>query len=302
MKKVTDLKENEVIHCKTKDEAEKIITLIVDNGFCGFNDVNQWLGYYKYYKKDTCYNPTNQEYCDYNYYKSNHYTIYPASDFISPIYTIEDLRKGRCAVVNDGTLDELNRVLLTAFPNELPTAGSFEYYYGNGDSWYYHDEPCPIPTQSVEEFLKQLNNETMKSKTLNREQFKQIYDIACSDWKIKLMDQFKELMVKDTVKVSDNYYKLMRKACAKEQHLLFDKIFGKDDNVVYLKYLKDCGEAIIVTNKDSEYYNHIIVYVSNKYAIDLTNNSHWSDSKDVIFNDVYGKRIKLVLAYKLLED
>lgn len=33
-------------------------------------------------------------------------------------YTIDDLKNTKCAVINDGTIEELNKVLTLAFPND----------------------------------------------------------------------------------------------------------------------------------------------------------------------------------------
>lgn len=43
------------------------------------------------------------------------------------IYTLEDLRKGKCAVINDGTLHQIKTVLDYCFPN-------------NNDYLWYNDD------------------------------------------------------------------------------------------------------------------------------------------------------------------
>lgn len=71
------------------------------------------------------------------------------------MYTIEDLRNGKCAVINDGTLEELREVLRLAqceFSRFI--AGNNKYYYkliSNSD-WKGTDD-LNIPTQSVKDFL-----------------------------------------------------------------------------------------------------------------------------------------------------
>lgn len=73
------------------------------------------------------------------------------------MYTIQDLRDGKCDVINDGSVEELNQVIRAACPEDNT--------YWNGTAGYYHifkgEGACPrykeiIPTQSVHEFLKQL--------------------------------------------------------------------------------------------------------------------------------------------------
>lgn len=73
------------------------------------------------------------------------------------MYTIEDLKNGKCAVINDGTVEELNKVLaLIKWPFEA--SGSEKYYWKESES----DSSCSmkepnLPTQSVKDFIKQLD-------------------------------------------------------------------------------------------------------------------------------------------------
>lgn len=73
-------------------------------------------------------------------------------------FTIEDLRNGKCAVINDGTLDELRSVLKAAFPGYgISCKGDSRYYYKyrhNLQTWISSDESC-LPIQSVKDFLIQ---------------------------------------------------------------------------------------------------------------------------------------------------
>jgi hypothetical protein len=70
-------------------------------------------------------------------------------------FTIQDLAYGKCAVVNDGSLEELREVLKLAFPDdETITSGSFRHYMlGSKYEWMTSDF-THLPTQSVKEFLK----------------------------------------------------------------------------------------------------------------------------------------------------
>ena len=71
-------------------------------------------------------------------------------------YTIKDLKNGKVAVVNDGTLEELKEVLSKAFPDDKSIIYGLLVYYkvrlDNSNKW------CPLretdlPTQSVKDFL-----------------------------------------------------------------------------------------------------------------------------------------------------
>jgi len=72
------------------------------------------------------------------------------------MYTIEDLAQGKCAVINDGALEELNNVLDLAFSTDVYVAkGVYKYYfksrYNNG---WKCDDNSSLPKQSVKDFLK----------------------------------------------------------------------------------------------------------------------------------------------------
>ena len=69
---------------------------------------------------------------------------------------IKQLREGTIALNNDGTLDELNKVLRYAFPNEpSESKGIANYYFAglNKDYWTLEDT-INLPSHSVKEFLK----------------------------------------------------------------------------------------------------------------------------------------------------
>ena len=72
---------------------------------------------------------------------------------------IKKLREGTIALKNDGTLDELNKVLKYAFPNDpSESKGIANYYFAglNKDYWTLEDT-INLPTHSVKEFLKPEN-------------------------------------------------------------------------------------------------------------------------------------------------
>lgn len=72
------------------------------------------------------------------------------------MFTIEDLRQGRCAVINDGTLEELREVLGLAFPNDKSVVASYiSYRYFTVMDKNYWDcwTQISLPKQSVKDFL-----------------------------------------------------------------------------------------------------------------------------------------------------
>jgi hypothetical protein len=73
-------------------------------------------------------------------------------------YTIQDLANRECAVINDGTLEELKKVLSLAFPEDKGTkklVGMYKFYYKDKfilKEWSCHSS-TDLPTQSVKDFL-----------------------------------------------------------------------------------------------------------------------------------------------------
>lgn len=82
LKLVTDLGENEVIHCPTLPEAEAICKLMDDAGLRWNNGLGYEVHNWKGFKERTYYYPSKGWFGDLQYLESNH-TIHPASDFIA---------------------------------------------------------------------------------------------------------------------------------------------------------------------------------------------------------------------------
>ena len=74
------------------------------------------------------------------------------------MYTIEDLKQGRCAVINDGSLEELREVIILAFPSDsLEVVGFSNYRLFSASTlergkWGYRTIE-DLPTQSVKDFV-----------------------------------------------------------------------------------------------------------------------------------------------------
>jgi hypothetical protein len=82
--KVTDLKENECIHCETEEQAKAICKLMHEAGL-------EWKGgqsylsknYYENYKSETCYFPIEGQYDELSYAREENYKIYKAEQFLN---------------------------------------------------------------------------------------------------------------------------------------------------------------------------------------------------------------------------
>ena len=82
--KVTDLKENECIHCETEEQAIAICKLMHDAGLTWrFGDSYLKTNEYSIYESETCYFPKEGEFCDLKYAKNENYTIYKAEQFLT---------------------------------------------------------------------------------------------------------------------------------------------------------------------------------------------------------------------------
>ena len=72
-------------------------------------------------------------------------------------YTIEDLKNGVCAVRNNGTKEDLKKVLKEAFPNDdCPLDCYFPNYRVLSDDFFIGCKHTHQPIQSVKYFLTQI--------------------------------------------------------------------------------------------------------------------------------------------------
>ena len=84
--KVTDLKENECIHCETEEQAKAICKLMHEAGLT-WHDGDSYLETKYYYhegsKSGNCYFPAKGKYCNLKYAKRSNYTIYKSEKFLN---------------------------------------------------------------------------------------------------------------------------------------------------------------------------------------------------------------------------
>lgn len=94
------------------------------------------------------------------------------------LYTIKDLKEGRVAVINDGTLGELKEVIKAAFPEDaLSPSGSTCYYFADNTKEWYPSDKTDLPTQSVKLFIKQIK-EYMEKEIIGYKLIKPEYEEA----------------------------------------------------------------------------------------------------------------------------
>ena len=121
---------------------------------------------------------------------------------------IKKLRKGTIAVVNDGTLEELRKVLRYAFPKDMTNLqGVLKYYYKRP----YHDEWMDIdnthlPTHSVKEFLKP-ENEYPKVMKVSNKPIETLEEFKNANTRVVFMEKcgkFIAWLHVDTIEKSEN--------------------------------------------------------------------------------------------------
>lgn len=94
---------------------------------------------------------------------------------------------------------------------------------------------------------KQTTEEMKFPITLNKEDAARIIEAACEEWKPKLADKWSTLLYEEDIKVTEGFYREMRKACTPEQHTLFDTIFGSDKQAVDFSILNKTDVFYIET-------------------------------------------------------
>ena len=84
------------------------------------------------------------------------------------------------------------------------------------------------------------------TRTISHEQAQSIIDVACSTWRLKLADMWaKNIALKNTVEVAEDFYNEMRKACDVTQHQVFDEIFGKDKQIIDFDRIKTGSKVML---------------------------------------------------------
>jgi hypothetical protein len=151
--------------------------------------------------------------------------------------TIENFENGKFAIENDCTLEILtfliNKVLGTDFGM---ISGKCKYYSIHNDinkpfKHFIGYDYVSIPVVSAQLLYNKITK-TMDKRfpfNLKSEDAQAIINIACQKWKKDLAEKWaKSIVLSEDIKISEEYYKIMRNACDPKQHLLFDTIFGKD--------------------------------------------------------------------------
>lgn len=174
MKKVTDLNEKEVIHCKTEEEADAICRLMHEAGLKWVSE-NSYLEFNRWNEESDddgiCYRPYSGTAASLGCYAEDYFTIYPASDFLwTP-------KRGDKVLVSNSGLNWTERIFITEikgirhpyiyirFGDESKFKGGLEF---NIHQWEYM-KPLPqeetVQEMTMEELEKELGR---KVKIVNK--------------------------------------------------------------------------------------------------------------------------------------
>ena len=121
---------------------------------------------------------------------------------------IKQLREGTIALKNDGTLEDLKKVLGYAFPEDITNSeGTFKFYY---KIHYYNELGCSdiinAPTHSVKEFLKP-ENEYPKVMKVSMSPIKTKEQFEKANTRVVFMEKCGKLIAwldADTIEKSEN--------------------------------------------------------------------------------------------------
>lgn len=199
---------------------------------------------------------------------------------------------------SDGTKETGQKII-----EELEKLGAINKaeYNGDSNSRYYFinskgnlDMEYDIPEGY--ELISLKEEKIMKNRILTPTNATRIIYIACSAWKSRLAEKWATNIVlnKDT-EISEEFYQEMRNACTLEQDVVFDEIFGKDEQLISVADLA-IGEAMKIY--DDGRHNGVII------------SRIWSDDSPRYVNvnntittwkgypDFKGKKVKLTITHE----
>jgi hypothetical protein len=203
------------------------------------------------------------------------------------IYTIEDLKNGKCAVINDGTIEELDKVLSTAEGkpcNRVYIIRNTSKYYWNQDGYFWgnqRENKYNLPTQSVKEFIKQINmNKEIFGYKLVKEKYKESVKKILNAPKFPLESSPKLL----DFKIDSEWYYLLKEAGVLD--LWFEPVYKEDKTLPKINGYQ--GELIDDLN------GYFIKYGCATFNIQFINELHGLIGRNkVLFGNKDIKSIKL---------
>ena len=150
-------------------------------------------------------------------------------------YTIKDLREGKCAVKNDGTFKELEKVLKLAFPNIGVIGGGSNYYYCDNTcnkGWDWGESSNGLPFCSVKDFLTESTDYNGKLKGFPKEIVEKMLECQVEQGNKRDVTVFENFPEAGCRRGGFNWW------ATKEQNLWFDIICNRNFKLFFDKYSK----------------------------------------------------------------
>lgn len=128
---------------------------------------------------------------------------------------IEKARKGEIAILNDGSVEELQLIVKEAWPTDIPASGDSKYYFADrykSTNWRFDDQ-TDLPAHSVKDFFMTDTKEPeylvdkIRTYKITRQQMKELYVECSPGLKNKIAEWAQELfgVFVDKVEVGDTF-------------------------------------------------------------------------------------------------
>lgn len=132
---------------------------------------------------------------------------------------------------------------------------------------------------------------------IKKKDFKPLYDLACSDWKITFNNYLKESPFSEEIQFKEEFLEQMEKACTKEQLLVFKNVFQswrkQNDLFIITTYSEVCKrlKEDEITEKDFKYLpsymiKKLVAYARVKQLEKLFNEDFikdWNNSNQYVY-------------------
>lgn len=266
--KLTELTDNQVVHCKTEDEAIRICNIAHELGWkwCNKNSYKK-TNWGKYFGT-TCYDFDNGAYGNLDFYLS-----------------------GGKQIINSTKIENMKNVLPTYFIIERDLdnplwksyiswlnetyrehwEGIQHYYYGVDGSVSFNGTNCydsisefkNNPILITLDFWNECVNGGDKKQTypVEAKDMKQVFDIACKSWKEKLAKEFaSQMMLGEVCLVTEELKQEMLDAATAEQRPIVKSLFEEDLSVD----ISETFNWFLESEMDGEYKNKGFI-LNNKY-------------------------------------
>ena len=239
--KLTQLTENQVVHCKTEDEATRICNMAHELGWKWFDEDSYKKTYADYYKGNICYHFSKGEFSGVSFYREQGKEIIDSTK-------IENMKKNVLPKYFIIERDE-NNPLWDNFKewfkkqsNEINWVFCNNYYGNDGskrDNGYtssdYSIDFYNNPSLITLDFWNQCVNGGNKKQItypVEAKDMQKVFDIACPSWKKKLAKEFAtQMMLGEVCLVSEELKKGMLVASTAEQKSVVESLFKEDLSV-----------------------------------------------------------------------